>query len=232
VIIMDGNGRWATRRCLPRTAGHKVGADVAKEMVKACIEQQIPVLTLFALGIENWSRPIEEVSFLLSLFLSLLEKEAGKLHEQNVRIRVVGDKSRFDERLKKAIVYAEDLTQHNTGLTLVIAASYSGRWDIVQATQRIAQDVAEQKLSPGDVNESIFSAYLTLADLPEPDLFIRTGGEKRVSNFFLWQLAYTELYFTDVFWPDFSRALFEQALDAYASRQRRFGLTMEQTLRA
>jgi undecaprenyl diphosphate synthase len=224
-IVMDGNGRWAKQRHLPRIAGHRKGKEAVQRIVRACVERGIKVLTLFAFSSENWKRPAAEVTALLELFFSALSQEAKKLDEQNIRLRIVGDTAKFDERLLGQITAAQMLTARNTGLTLVIAVDYGGRWDIVQAAKKIA---VEGK----DITEESFAAYLSCADLPDPDLFIRTSGEQRISNFLLWQLAYTELFFTDIFWPDFDETALEGALASYASRQRRLGHTEEQITHA
>ncbi len=218
-IIMDGNGRWAKQRMMPRFMGHRKGAQRVREVVRACAEVGVEVLTLFAFSTENWQRPQEEVSALMQLFLEALEKETETLHENRIRLRVIGDRQDFDPLIQAAIERAEQLTAGNDGMVLNVAANYGGRWDIVQAVRRLmAEDV-----SPEAVTERTLDAHLSTAGLPEPDLLIRTGGERRISNFLIWQLAYTELYFSPVLWPDFDREAFEAALDDYAQRQRRFG---------
>ncbi|HEU0220554.1 MAG TPA: isoprenyl transferase [Gallionella sp.] len=224
-IIMDGNGRWAKRHFMPRVAGHQRGVEALRGVVRACRELGVEYLTVFAFSSENWRRPIDEVSFLMSLFLKMLEREVAKLHENNMRLKIIGDRSRFDDKLRQAIQHAEQLTINNTGLTLTIAANYGGRWDVMHAVQamlkecpQLAQGFAEEDLSP----------YLSMNDAPEPDLFIRTGGEQRISNFMLWQLAYTELYFTDILWPAFGRKNLDAAIASYQKRERRFGRTSEQ----
>ena len=227
-IIMDGNGRWAKQRHLPRVAGHKVGVESVRETVKTCVSKGIEVLTLFAFSSENWQRPVQEVSFLMNLFLLVLDREVKKLHKQNIQLRIIGDRSRFDERLQQRMQKAEELTANNTGLKLVVAANYGGRWDIEEAVRGIAIDVEQGKITSQDISSELIHSKLTLADLPEPDLFIRTSGEQRISNFMLWQLSYTELYFTEVYWPDFNAAEFEKALEFYAQKERRFGCTSEQ----
>jgi undecaprenyl diphosphate synthase len=227
-IIMDGNGRWASRRRLPRFAGHKAGVETVKDVVRACGEHGVEVLTLFAFSSENWRRPQEEVGLLMGLFMTALEQQVRKLHEHNIRLRVIGDRSAFSRTLQERIEAAETLTGSNTGLGLVIAANYGGRWDMTQAARTIAERVQNGELSPDQVSPELIQSLLSLANLPEPDLFIRTGGEMRVSNFLLWQLAYTELYFTDTLWPDFDRQAFEGALTSFATRQRRFGRTGDQ----
>ena len=225
---MDGNGRWANRRKLPRFAGHRAGVEAVKEIVRGCVEERIEVLTLFAFSSENWRRPRDEVGMLMGLFMSALDQQVKKLHEHNIRLRIAGDRAGFNAPLQRRIKDAEALTCGNTGLHLVIAANFGGRWDIVQAARRLAARVASGDLAPDDISEQLMRAHLSLSDLPEPDLFIRTGGEQRVSNFLLWDLAYTELYFTDTLWPDFNRAAFDEALVSFARRQRRFGRTGEQ----
>ena len=227
-IIMDGNGRWAKSRFLPRTAGHHAGVSSVRKVIEYCGSAGIEVLTLFAFSSENWRRPQQEVSVLMGLFLSTLEREAEKLHKKNVRLRVIGDRSAFAAELQAQIAAVESMTLANTGLNLVIAANYGGRWEITQAVRRVARQAADGLLEPEAITTEILAANLDLADLPEPDLFIRTGGEKRISNFLLWQLAYTELYFTDTLWPDFDEAALETAIKDYSGRQRRFGYTGEQ----
>jgi len=227
-IIMDGNGRWAERRGLPRFAGHRAGVEAVREVVRACSAQHIEVLTLFAFSSENWRRPRREVSLLMALFASALAREARRLHGANVRLRVIGARAAFPARLQRAIAAAEALTRDNTGLELVVAANYGGRWDITEATRELARRVACGELAPEAIDEAMLDSALALAGLPEPDLFIRTGGEQRISNFLLWQLAYCELYFTDTLWPDFGVAAFRQALGSFTRRQRRFGRTGEQ----
>lgn len=222
-IIMDGNGRWAKQRHLPRVAGHKVGVEAVREAVKACVEKNIEALTLFAFSSENWQRPAQEVNYLMSLFVSALQREAKKLHKQNIQLRIIGDRFRFDKKLQEQIAAAEQLTAQNTGLKLVIAANYGGRWDITNAVQQIVQEVEQGKLTQQDISPQLIQSKLAIADLPEPDLFIRTGGELRISNFMLWQQAYTELYFCDILWPDFNAAELEKALEFFALRERRFG---------
>jgi undecaprenyl diphosphate synthase len=227
-IIMDGNGRWAKKRFLPRIAGHKVGVESVRQIVKSCAEKGIEVLSLFAFSSENWQRPEQEVSFLMGLFLTVLEREVKKLHKQNVQLRVVGDTAQLNSKLQEHIVAAQNLTANNTGLKLVIAANYGGRWDINQAVQKVAADVEKGELRSSDISPELIQSKLSMADLPDPDLFIRTSGEQRISNFMLWQLAYTELYFTEVFWPDFDAKELDKALDYFANRERRFGFISEQ----
>ena len=225
---MDGNGRWAKKRHLPRVAGHKSGVNATRRIVENCARQRIDALTIFAFSSENWNRPASEVSSLMSLFVTTLASEVKKLHKQGVRVRFIGDRSRFSSKLQGSIDSAETLTANNTGLQLNIAANYGGRWDIVDAARKIAARVQCGEITAEAIDENLFNAELSLAGLPEPDLFIRTGGEQRISNFLIWQLAYTELYFTDVLWPDFGDDEFMQALNWYQGRQRRFGKTGEQ----
>ncbi|MDH5511615.1 MAG: isoprenyl transferase [Gammaproteobacteria bacterium] len=227
-VIMDGNGRWAKSRGLPRVAGHRKGVERVRDLVTECVEKGIKHLTLFAFSSENWRRPAQEVQLLMDLFLSALENEVKRLHKNNVRFRVIGEISRFGEKLTSRIRQAEMLTQENQALTLTIAANYGGRWDIAQACAKLARRARDGEIDPAAITEASLEPFLSLTDSPEPDLFIRTGGEQRVSNFLLWQLAYTEMYFTPVLWPDFDRAQFRQALASYAGRQRRFGLTGDQ----
>lgn len=227
-VIMDGNGRWAKGRGQVRIAGHRQGIDTVRELVTACGELRIPYLTLFAFSSENWRRPETEVRLLLELFLVALDKEVKKLHANQVRFRVIGDITRFGPKLSDRIQKAQTLTRDNTGLTLTVAANYGGRWDIAEACKALARAVAAGEVDPESINADSLEPYLSMAGIPEPDLFIRTGGEQRISNFLLWQLAYTELYFTPVLWPDFNRAQFDQALASFARRQRRFGQTGDQ----
>ena len=229
-IVMDGSGRWARRRRLPRFAGHRAGVDAARAIVRACGERGIEVLTLFAFSSENWRRPPEEVEMLMGLFRTALEQEVRSLHEHNVRLQIVGERRMLNDMLLKRIDQAEELTRTNTGLRLIIAVNYGGRWDITQACRTIACRVRDGELDPDTITPEIVDASLSLSELPAPDLFIRTGGEMRVSNFLIWHLAYAELYFTDTLWPDFDSRSLDTALDAYASRQRRFGLTSEQVV--
>jgi undecaprenyl diphosphate synthase len=224
-IIMDGNGRWAKQRFMPRVMGHQRGVETLREVVKSCRELNVEYLTVFAFSSENWRRPAEEVSFLMSLFLKMLEREVAKLHQNNIRLKIIGDRSRFDDKLKQTMQEAEQLTANNSALTLTVAANYGGRWDVMHAVQamlkehpQLAQSFTEEDLQP----------YLSMSDAPEPDLFIRTGGEQRISNFMLWQLAYTELYFTDTLWPAFDRGELDKAIVSYQKRERRFGRTSEQ----
>jgi undecaprenyl diphosphate synthase len=225
-IIMDGNGRWATRRHLPRTAGHAKGVQAVRRVVEACGRHGVRYLTLFAFSSENWRRPAEEVSVLMRLFMTALEREITKLHVNSIRLKVVGDLSRFDPKLQQLIASAERRTANNTRLTVTVCANYGGRWDMMQAIGKMVQ------ANPGavDFSEEQLTPHLALAYAPEPDLFIRTGGEQRISNFMLWQLAYTEMYFTETYWPDFNGAALNQAIASYQQRERRFGRTSEQLI--
>jgi len=223
---MDGNGRWAKNRFLPRVAGHKRGVEAVRAAVKGCAELGVEYLTLFAFSSENWRRPEKEVSVLMQLFVRTLEQEVQNLHENGIRFRVVGDLSRFEPRLRSLIAAAEALTSGNSRLNLTVAANYGGRWDILQAMKCML--AARPELAGGAFGEAELIPYLSMSYAPEPDLFIRTGGEKRISNFLVWQLAYTELYFTDTLWPDFDRGSLERAIESYRTRERRFGRTSEQ----
>lgn len=224
-IIMDGNGRWARRRFLPRVAGHHRGVEAVRESVRTCLDRGIRYLTLFAFSSENWRRPEEEVTLLMQLFVRSLRNEVARMHENGVRLKIVGDLSRFDDSLRAMIASAEERTAGNDRLTLTIAANYGGRWDILQAANRLAEAHPERL---GKWQEEDLAPYLSMAYAPEPDLFIRTGGEERISNFLLWQLAYTEFYFIDTVWPDFGVAAFDAAIASYRKRERRFGRTSEQ----
>ena len=224
-VIMDGNGRWARKRFLPRVAGHKRGVETVRALVKTCAKQNVKFLTLFAFSSENWRRPDDEVSFLMGLFMDALKREVAKLHENNIRLILIGDRSRFNTELIAQIEASEQLTMNNNGLTLTIAANYGGRWDILQASNQMA--IANPN-KIGQYVEADLTPHLAMHYAPEPDLFIRTGGEKRVSNFLLWQLAYTEFYFTDTLWPDFDDKAFQAAISSYQQRERRFGRTSEQ----
>ncbi|CAN4270757.1 UppS Undecaprenyl pyrophosphate synthase [Methylophilaceae bacterium] len=224
-VIMDGNGRWARKRFLPRVAGHKRGMDAVLELVKACVDHNVAYLTLFAFSSENWRRPADEVSFLMSLFIQGLKREVANLHENNIKLVLIGDRTRFNAELIEKIELSERLTANNTGLTLSIAANYGGRWDILQAVNKMHMAMPSHV---GGFDEEHLAPHLAMHFAPEPDLFIRTGGEKRISNFMLWQLAYTELYFTDTLWPDFDQSAFNLALASYQNRERRFGRTSEQ----
>lgn len=223
-IIMDGNGRWATKRFLPRVAGHVKGVDAVRGIVEACIKRGVQYLTLFAFSSENWRRPAEEVSLLMRLFVTALEKEVRKMHDNNIRLKIVGDLTRFEQALQDAIREAELKTAENTGLTVTVCANYGGRWDIVQAANQLMKEG-----KPGyEITEDELASRLSMAYAPEPDLFVRTGGETRISNFLLWQLAYTEFYFTDTYWPDFDAKSLDLAIESYQARERRFGRTSEQ----
>jgi undecaprenyl diphosphate synthase len=224
---MDGNGRWAKQRFLPRVAGHQRGVESLREVVKTCLGLGVEYLTVFAFSSENWRRPPDEVSFLMQLFIKMLQREVSRLHEHNVRVKIIGDRSRFDAVLNEHIAAAERLTAGNSGLTFTIAANYGGRWDILQAVQAMLR--ARPELA-ANFTDADLEPYLSMPYAPEPDLFIRTGGEQRISNFLLWQLAYTELYFTDTLWPAFDSAALEQAIESYQKRERRFGRTSDQLL--
>ncbi|QDX21606.1 di-trans,poly-cis-decaprenylcistransferase [Pandoraea pnomenusa] len=230
-IVMDGNGRWATTRKLPRVAGHKRGVDAVREAVTACAELGVEYLTLFAFSSENWRRPQDEVSTLMQLFILALEREVGKLHNNGIRLRVVGALEAFEPRIQELVRRAEERTKDNKGLTLTIAANYGGRWDILQAARKLAAARVAQggaaALEPSFTEEDL-APYLSMAYAPEPDLFIRTGGDQRISNFLLWQLAYTELYFTEEFWPDFNANTLKRAVAEFQQRERRFGRTSAQ----
>lgn len=223
-MIMDGNGRWATKRFLPRVAGHAKGVEAVRGVVEACAIRGVEYLTLFAFSSENWRRPEDEVSVLMRLFVTALEREVGKMHANNIRLKVVGDLSRFDAKLQAMIAEAQRKTENNKRLTVTICANYGGRWDILQAAKKMIA------ANPGlnDPTEEQLAEHLALSYAPEPDLFIRTGGEERISNFLLWQLAYSELYFTDTYWPDFDATELDKAIASYQNRERRFGRTSEQ----
>jgi undecaprenyl diphosphate synthase len=227
-IIMDGNGRWAKARGLPRPAGHKAGIRPVRIVVEACGELGIEVLSLFAFSSENWRRPAEEIGMLMQLFLESLEREVDEIHGKGVRLRFIGDRHSLSVRLQSKLNEVEALTRDNSGLALVLAVGYGGRWDLTQAARALAQRCQEGRLAPESIDENALGAELALGDLPDPDLFIRTGGERRISNFLLWNLAYTELYFCDALWPDFTRKDFDDALQSFAARQRRFGMTPAQ----
>jgi len=224
-IIMDGNGRWAKKRFLPRIAGHHKGVEAVRNTVRSCAERGVSALTLFAFSSENWRRPADEVSLLMQLFVSALQQEVERLHQNGIRFRVIGDISRFDRKLVELIEGAEKMTAGNPGLTLTVAANYGGRWDILQAVERLRR---QHRGNDTPWTEAQLLSCLSLGDLPEPDLFIRTGGEQRISNFLLWQLAYTELYFTETLWPDFDAEALNLAIASYRQRERRFGRTSEQ----
>jgi undecaprenyl diphosphate synthase len=227
-IIMDGNGRWATERHLPRTAGHTRGVDAVRNVVEACARRGVEYLTLFAFSSENWRRPAEEVSLLMSLFIAALEREVGKLHRNGIRLRVIGEREAFSQKLRDSMNAAEELTRNNTRLTLTVAANYGGRWDVLQAMRALLAANPGLANDPQALDEAALTPFLAMSYAPEPDLFIRTGGEQRISNFLLWQLAYTELYFTDEYWPEFGAQSLDRAIESYQQRERRFGRTSAQ----
>jgi undecaprenyl diphosphate synthase len=227
-IIMDGNGRWAKKRLLPRVAGHKAGVSAIRATVKWCAEKGVSVLTLFAFSSENWQRPQMEVNALMRLFLKALTTEVKKLHQQNIRLKFIGDRARFDLTLQQKMSESEVLTQDNSGLTVVIAANYGGQWDIAQSCQKILVDIQKGLINTDAITPDLISTYLATGDLPFPDLLIRSSGVVRLSNFLLWQLAYAELYFTETLWPDFDEAELQQALLFFNGIERRFGMTSEQ----
>jgi len=227
-VIMDGNGRWAKKRLMPRSFGHRKGVETTRRMVEFCARAGIKHLTLFAFSSENWNRPDEEVNSLMELFMQSLQKYTGELHEKGIRIRFIGDSALFSDSLQQQIDATERKTLNNSVMTLNIAANYGGRWDIANAARVLARQVQDGELEAAAIDERIFSQALALGDSPDPDLFIRTGGEQRISNFLLWQLAYAEFYFSDRLWPDFDDADIRVALDEYARRQRRYGKTGEQ----
>ena len=222
-IVMDGNGRWAKKRFLPRVAGHRAGVDAARQVATSCAKKKIEVLSLFAFSSENWHRPLQEVSYLMELFLTGLEREVGMLHQNNVQLRFIGNRDRFNDKLAEKIAEVEKLTSQNTGLVLIIAVDYGGQWDIWQSVKRLAKEVEAGALPSAAITPELIASKLSFADLPDPDLFIRTSGELRISNFMLWQLAYAELYFTDTLWPDFDEVELEKALAHFATRERRYG---------
>lgn len=227
-IVMDGNGRWAKLRNEPRHKGHRAGVKAVKRIVTACIKNGVNTLTLFAFSSENWKRPRTEVSLLMDLFLAALGNEIRELDKSGVKLRFIGDRTNIPASVQRAMEDAETLTTKNQQLTLVIAVSYGGRWDITQAVQQVASHIQSGEIDANDVTESLLAEHLSTVGLQQPDLFIRTGGERRISNFLLWQIAYTELYFTDTLWPDFNEECLEQALQDYVNRQRRYGMTSEQ----
>ena len=222
-IIMDGNGRWAAQHGEPRHQGHRAGADSVRAVVEACARAEVGALTLFAFSSENWRRPAAEVGMLMELFMRVLDRETDRLHRNGIRLAVIGDRSRLSERLQERCAAAEALTANNDRMRLNIAASYGGRWDLAVAARRLAEEVAAGQRDPASIDESALGDQVCLSELPDPDLFVRTGGEQRISNFLLWQLAYTELYFTPTLWPDFRAAEMHQALEWFAGRERRFG---------
>jgi len=228
-IVMDGNGRWAKHRHLPRVAGHKAGIEIARDIVKLAATAGIEALSLFAFSRENWQRPRLEVNALMELFVQAIKKEVPHLHQNNIRLRFIGDLRALGRHLSDRIQEAVQLTQNNTGMQLLIAMNYSGRWEILSAVRTLCEQAAKGRLQPAEVDEALLEQQLCTADVPEPDLFIRTSGELRLSNFFLWQLAYCELYFTETLWPDFKPEMFQKALSNFANRQRRFGKISEQT---
>jgi undecaprenyl diphosphate synthase len=227
-IVMDGNGRWAQRRGLPRHAGHQAGAESVRRIVEESVRVGVGVLTLFAFSSENWRRPRHEVALLMDLFFRALKRELPRLKANGVRLRIIGDRTAFSDRLQRRMADAEAATAGNDRLVLQVAANYGGRWDIAQAARQLARAARDGELDPEAIDEARVAAALSFADLPDPDLFIRTGGEQRLSNFLLWQSAYAELYFTDVLWPDFDAAAYAETMRVYGSRQRRFGQTAEQ----
>jgi undecaprenyl diphosphate synthase len=229
-IIMDGNGRWAQKRFMPRAVGHQAGVKAVRKIVEYCAKHKIEVLTLFAFSSENWRRPEAEVSLLMGLFVTTLQSEINKLDRNNIRLRFIGDRAAFSDKLQQKMAEGEAQTQNNTALTVVVAANYGGHWDMCQAFQKVADKMAAGELINQKISEELINQHLSTADLPDPDLFIRTGGEQRVSNFMLWQLAYTELYFTATLWPDFDQNSLEDAIKSFKNRQRRFGHTSEQVL--
>ena len=229
-IVMDGNGRWARAKNRPRFVGHKKGVDAVRDIVKTCHKLNVECLSLFAFSSENWKRPEEEIKHLMGLFMFALEREAKALARNNVKLKIVGDLSGFSDKLQEKIMQVEDLTATSTGLNLIVAANYGGRWDITQATKKIAKQIELGETNIESITESELNKLLTTSDFPDPDLFIRTGGEKRISNFLIWQMAYAELYFTDVLWPDFNADHLTEAIQDYSQRERRFGKTSEQVI--
>ncbi len=227
-VVMDGNGRWASKRLLPRSIGHRQGAKACREVVEACLKQNIKYLTLFAFSSENWQRPREEVQAIMELFLSSLKNDAETLHEQGIQVRFIGGRTQFSAQLRELIDQTEALTKANDKMLLSIAVDYSGRWDVMQASKQLCKQVQLQGLNSDELDENAFEKHLSTYPLPDPDLFIRTGGEQRISNFLIWQLAYTELYFSDTLWPDFDAKELELAFASYAKRRRSYGLVLEQ----
>jgi len=227
-IIMDGNNRWAKARNQIGVSGHKAGVEAVRSVVQTCVSEGVEVLTLFAFSSENWRRPAIEVGALMKLFLLALQREVKKLHKNNIRLRIIGDRSKFSDLLQDYMAKAETLTENNTGMTLAVAANYGGQWDITQAVQSLGREIESGELSSDRITEDMIQSRLSLADLPAPDLMIRTAGEYRISNFMLWQLAYAEYYFSDLYWPDFKEQQMLDALDAYSQRKRRFGQTDDQ----
>lgn len=227
-IVMDGNGRWAQQRGLLRIEGHRAGVNSVKTVIRSCLENKVQVLSLFAFSSENWSRPAAEVDFLMQLFLQALRQEVEELHNHGIRLRFIGDRGPLSVALCEQMLWAEQLTEQNNTLHLNVVVNYGGKWDITQAMKQVAQKVKDEELEVSAIDEVIVANHLCMSDLPDPDLFIRTSGEQRISNFFLWQMAYTELYFTDIHWPDFSAETFQQALISFQQRQRRYGKTSQQ----
>lgn len=227
-VIMDGNGRWAKQRGLPRPAGHHAGVQAVRATVEGCAKRKVEVLTLFAFSSENWRRPPEEVNSLMALFVEALDREIDSMHRNGIRVRFIGDRSSLNLELQQRMLASEQRTAANPGMVLVIAVAYGGRWDLMQAVRQLANDCVTGKRAPAELTDADISLHLELHDLPEPDLFIRTGGERRISNFLLWNLAYTELYFCDVLWPEFDDQQLAMALRHFAERERRFGFTSEQ----
>jgi undecaprenyl diphosphate synthase len=227
-VIMDGNGRWAKEKGKPRVFGHKNGVKAVRKTISSAAKLGIKAITLFAFSSENWQRPQEEVGVLMELFLTVLSTEVKKLHRNNLRLRVIGNTSRFNERLQAKITHAEELTKNNTGMVVNIAANYGGKWDITEAMKQLGNQIAAGELAPSDINESLIQQHLTMNDLPDVDLLIRTSGECRISNFMLWQMAYAELYFTETYWPDFDEDSLVEAITWFVNRERRFGCTGEQ----
>jgi len=230
-VVMDGNGRWANKRHLPRAAGHKAGVKATRKIVENCVKHDVEALTIFAFSSENWNRPQSEVSNLMALFVTTIMSEVKKLHKKNVHVSFIGECSRFSDKLQSSISDAQTLTENNTGLQLNIAVNYGGRWDVVNACKSLVTAVQNNTISQQDITEDLFDSYVSLHNVSAPDLFIRTGGEQRISNFLIWQLAYSELYFVDTLWPDFSDSDFNAALNWFSGRQRRFGKTGEQVMK-
>ena len=229
-IVMDGNGRWAKKRFMPRLFGHRKGVETARKVIRRCNDVGVECLTLFAFSSENWKRPAEEVDGLMALFVTALEREAKALLRNQVKLKFIGDRSRFPSNLQRVITEVETLTENCTGMSLLVAANYGGRWDIVNAMQQVLSQVQSGQLQWSDVSEQTLSHYLSTADVPPLDLFIRTGGETRVSNFLLWQIAYSELYFSEYLWPEFNESKLMEAIEDYSGRQRRFGKTGDQVV--
>lgn len=227
-IVMDGNGRWAQNRDLLRVEGHRAGVEAVKIVIRCCLQKRIPILSLFAFSSENWARPKPEVEFLMQLFVEALKKEIDELHQHGISLRFSGDRSALSPSLCEQMQAAEKLTKYNKELILHIVINYGGKWDLVQATKNLLKKICAGTLTVDAINESLLAEHLSTAPLPDPDLFIRTSGEQRISNFFLWQIAYTELYFSEVLWPDFNEEEFNKALTCFSQRERRFGKTSQQ----